>query len=89
MSIAGRDVILSAEALGARRKLAVFLGLTFAISFAIQGLIMWRGGPIAPKFDIPEVLPTLTSRAEKIIRERSGKATRLRERRTDQGAAQS
>jgi arylsulfatase A len=35
--------------------------------------VFWRKGPIAPGFDIPQVLPTLTAKAESIIRERAGK----------------
>jgi arylsulfatase A-like enzyme len=34
--------------------------------------VFWRKGPIAPGFDIPQVLPTLTAKAESIIRERAG-----------------
>jgi arylsulfatase A-like enzyme len=33
--------------------------------------VFWRPGAIAPGFQIPEVLPTLTTRAEAIIRQRS------------------
>jgi arylsulfatase A len=36
--------------------------------------VFWRGGPMAPSFDFPEVLPTLTDRAVKIIKERSAKS---------------
>ena len=39
--------------------------------------VFWRPGPIAPKFDIPQVLPTLTSKAESIIRERAGESQPL------------
>jgi arylsulfatase A len=39
--------------------------------------VFWRKGPIAPGFDIEQVLPTLTSKAETIIRERAGKAQPL------------
>lgn len=35
--------------------------------------VFWRKGPIAPGFEIPQVLPTLTGKAESIIRERAGK----------------
>jgi arylsulfatase A-like enzyme len=35
--------------------------------------VFWREGPIAPGFDIPEVLPTLTDKAVSIIREHAGK----------------
>jgi arylsulfatase A-like enzyme len=36
--------------------------------------VFWRPGGIAPHFKIPEVLPTLTSKAESIIRERGAKS---------------
>lgn len=36
--------------------------------------VFWRPGPIAPHFEIPEVLPTLTGKAESIIRERGSKS---------------
>jgi arylsulfatase A-like enzyme len=36
--------------------------------------VFWRQGPIAPGFKIPEVLPTLTAKAESIIQERAKKA---------------
>src|SRR4051794_12423239 len=39
--------------------------------------VFWRPGPIAPGFDIPQVLPTLTSKAESIVRERTGKSQPL------------
>ncbi len=35
--------------------------------------VFWRGGGIAPGFDIPQVLPKLTEKAESIIRERAKK----------------
>jgi arylsulfatase A len=35
--------------------------------------VFWRGGGIAPGFKMEEVLPTLTDRATKIIRERAAK----------------
>lgn len=35
--------------------------------------VFWREGPIAPKFDIPQVLPTIAGKAESIIRERAGR----------------
>jgi arylsulfatase A len=35
--------------------------------------VFWRGGGIAPHFQIEEVLPTLTDRATKLIRERAAK----------------
>jgi arylsulfatase A len=35
--------------------------------------VFWRGGGIAPHFEIEEVLPTLTDRATKLIRERVAK----------------
>jgi arylsulfatase A len=35
--------------------------------------VFWREGPIAPGFEIPEVLPTLAEKAVGIIRERAGK----------------
>jgi arylsulfatase A len=35
--------------------------------------VFWRGGAIAPGFDIPGVLPTLTDKAVSIIRERANK----------------
>lgn len=37
--------------------------------------VFWRPGPIAPHFEIPEVLPTLTSKAETIIRDRGTRAS--------------
>jgi arylsulfatase A-like enzyme len=36
--------------------------------------VFWRGGPIAPSFEIPEVLPTLTDRAVRVIQERAAKS---------------
>jgi arylsulfatase A-like enzyme len=35
--------------------------------------VFWRGGPIAPHFEIPQVLPTFENKATSIIRERAGK----------------
>jgi arylsulfatase A-like enzyme len=35
--------------------------------------VFWRKGPIAPGFQMDQVLPTLTAKAEFIIRERAGK----------------
>jgi arylsulfatase A-like enzyme len=35
--------------------------------------VFWRPGPIAPHFEIPEVLPTLTDKAISILRERAAK----------------
>lgn len=35
--------------------------------------VFWRGGAIAPGFQIDQVLPTLTAKAEAFIRERAGK----------------
>jgi arylsulfatase A-like enzyme len=36
--------------------------------------VFWRAGAMAPSFQIPEVLPTLTERAVRIIRERAAKS---------------
>jgi arylsulfatase A len=36
--------------------------------------VFWRPGAIAPHFEIPEMLPTLTTKAESIIRERGPKS---------------
>jgi arylsulfatase A len=38
--------------------------------------VFWRGGGIAPHFEIEEVLPTLTDRAIKLIHERAAKPAR-------------
>ncbi len=37
--------------------------------------VFWRPGPIAPHFDIPEVLPTLTDRAVSTINERGARGS--------------
>ena len=35
--------------------------------------VFWRPGPISPHFEIPEVLPTLTTKAISILKERAAK----------------